>query len=250
MVEALYGSDWRIPNPDFKYDAIDWGPFQGFTVRTNLKHWEGYYSNKASNDVWVEVPSQFAAFCVSEVIPACRVLDFGSGNGRDSIFFSQLGHNVLACDYSKAAIELVNDKANGLSLDLKAEVLNVYETANVEKFKIKHPNEFDLIYSRFTMHAITPEGQNRFLRMAKTVLKEGGKILLEFRNSNDPRKEFGTVLSDSERSDGHYRRFINTGEFLNNVTEVGLIVDYVAEGTGFAKLKDEDPNITRIILSK
>jgi len=108
---------------------------------------------------------------------------------------------------------------------------------------------FDVIYSRFVMHAITLEGQDRFLRLTKKILKADGKIFLEFRNSNDERANSGTVLSDDERSDGHYRRFIKTPEFLNNTAELGWSVDYLAEGTGFAKFKHEDPNVTRIILA-
>ena len=250
MVEALYGSDWRIPNPNFRYENIDWGPFQGFSVNDNKPYWDSYYADKADNDVWAEFPSQFAAFCASEIQAGSRILEFGCGNGRDSTFFSQIGHDVLACDYSKAGIDLVKAKAETKGLTLKAEILNIYETSNVEKMIMNHVGEFDVIYSRFTMHAITAEGQDRFLRMAKKLIKDDGQILLEFRNSEDERKNDGTVLSDDERVDGHYRRFIENNAFLENVVQVGLCVKYVAEGQGFAKFKDEDPNVTRVILTR
>lgn len=250
MVEALYGANWKTPDPNFKYDNVDWGPFQGFSVRKNMSYWDSYYAAKGENDVWAEFPSQFGAFCASEIEATSRILDFGCGNGRDSTFFSQIGHDVLACDYSKAAIDLVNAKAKTESLTMEAEILNVYETSSVEKMTMKHSCEFDVIYSRFAMHAITADGQDRFLRMAKELIKEGGQILLEFRNSNDVRMNEGTILSQNERSDGHYRRFINKDKFLENVAQIGLTVIYVAEGIGFAKLKDEDPNVTRIILTR
>ena len=294
MVEAIYGSDWRIPNPNFRHDNIDWEPFQGFSVNKNKPYWDSYYSNKADNDVWAEFPSQFGAFCASEIKAGSRILDFGCGNGRDSTFFSQIGHDVLACDYSKVAIDLVKAKGETKGLTLDAEILNIYETSSVHRMIMNHSGEFDVIYSRFAMHAITAEGQDWFLRMAEKLLKEDGQILLEFRNSADEHKNDGTVLSDNERLDGHYRRFINKNAFLENVVQillkfrnsvdehkndgtvlsdnerldghyrrfinknaflenvvqVGLSVKYVAEGQGFAKFKDEDPNVTRIILTR
>ncbi len=250
MVEVIYGPDWRIPNPDFKYNDIDWGPFQGFSVNKNKAHWEDYYSKKTQNDVWTDYPSQFGAFCASEIEAPSSVLDFGCGNGRDSLFLSQIGHEVLACDYSKSAVDIVKAKGKKKDLLIEAEVLNIYDTSSVQSMIKNYPDRFDIIYSRFVMHAITQEGQDRFLRLAKKILKAKGKIYLEFRNSNDERSKSGTVLSDDERSDGHYRRFIKNSEFLDNATELGWAVEYMAEGTGFAKFKDEDPNVTRIILKR
>lgn len=248
MVEAIYGPNWRTPDPNFKYDNIDWGPFQGFSVRTNLIYWDDYYSAQIQNNVWAEYPSQFAAFCASEIDSGSKMLEFGCGNGRDSLFLSQIGHDVLACDYSQTAVDFVKAKSKKEELTLKFEVFNIYNVANVQKFENSYPAEFDVIYSRFVMHAITLEGQDRFLRMAKLLLKPEGKVLLEFRNSNDERKEKRSIISWSKLSDGHYRRFIKTDEFINNVMEAGLSVTYVAEGTGFAKFKNEDPDVTRLIL--
>lgn len=249
MVEAIYGSDWKIPNPDFKYDNIDWTPFQGFSVNKNKSHWEDYYSKKTQNDVWTEYPSQFGAFCASEIKPNSRLLDFGCGNGRDSLFLSQIGHDVLACDYSQSAVDLVKAKGEAKDLSIQGSVLNIYDTSNVQMMIKKHQKSFDVIYSRFVMHAITLGGQDRFLRLAKKILKPDGRIFLEFRNSKDERANSGTVLSDDERSDGHYRRFIKTTEFVDHASERGWAVEYLAEGTGFAKFKGEDPNVTRIILT-
>ncbi len=249
MLEAIYGPDWHIPDPNFKYENIEWGPFQGFSVQRNKVYWEEYYARKRYKHVWAEFPSQFAAFCASEIEAGSKILDFGCGNGRDSLFLSQIGHDVVACDYAKAGVELVKEKAEAKQLELDAQILNIYDTSDVQKFITANPSEYDVIYSRFVMHAITAEGQDRFLRLTKKVLKESGKVILEFRNSEDVRKDIGDVISEDERSDGHYRRFIKTDDFLANVKEVGFDVDYLAEGTGFAKFKDEDPNVTRLVLS-
>ena len=147
-------------------------------------------------------------------------------------------------------MDIVKAKGKKKDLLIEAEVLNIYDTSSVQSMIKNYPDRFDIIYSRFVMHAITQEGQDRFLRLAKKILKAKGKIYLEFRNSNDERSKSGTVLSDDERSDGHYRRFIKNSEFLDNATELGWAVEYMAEGTGFAKFKDEDPNVTRIILKR
>jgi SAM-dependent methyltransferase len=249
LLAAIYGPDWATPNPGFKYDNIDWSPFQGFSVSNNQSYWDGYYAEKKLNDVWAEYPSQFAAFCASEIKAKSKIMDFGCGNGRDSLFLAQIGHDVLACDYSQQAVDLVKAKADVLGLSVEAEILNIYDVSHVQKIEQNKVEIFDVIYSRFVMHAITRDGQNRFLRMAKKALTPDGKILLEFRNSEDVRKEIGDTISEDERSDGHYRRFIDTDSFLDDVKQLGLDIAYLAHGTGFAKFRSEDPNVTRVILT-
>ena len=50
--------------------------------------------------------------------------------------------------------------------------------------------------------------------------------------------------------DGHFRRFININEFLNNLIETGFYVKYAEEAKGFAPYKNEDSEIIRVVVEK
>ena len=249
LLAATYGEDWRIPNPDFRYE-IDWTPFYDFTVRQNRAHWNEYYAGKTANSVWAEFPSQFAAFVASDIEGGSRILDFGCGNGRDSLFLASIGHDVVAADYAGPAVELVREKAEARALELEATELNIYDVAHVQKAEDTRAGSFDVIYSRFVMHAINEDGQDRFLRMAKTLLKPGGRIYVEFRNDRDARAQVGHYISDNERSDGHYRRFIDPPAFQIEAEKLGYVTEYQAHGKGYAKFRDEDPDVSRMVLRK
>jgi len=45
-----------------------------------------------------------------------NIVEFGAGLGRDSIYFAQNSINVQALDYSRTAIESINNKAKKLNL--------------------------------------------------------------------------------------------------------------------------------------
>ena len=45
-----------------------------------------------------------------------NILELGSGQGRDTLFFAQKGFNVQALDYSHIGIESINKKAVSLGL--------------------------------------------------------------------------------------------------------------------------------------
>ena len=49
-------------------------------------YWDEYYSSSA--EVARSVPSQFATFVAGELEETHRVVEFGCGKGRDSLFLS------------------------------------------------------------------------------------------------------------------------------------------------------------------
>lgn len=50
-----------------------------------------------------------------------RVLELGSGHGRDTIFFALNGIEVQALDYSAVAIEILNRIAKEKGLPIKSQ---------------------------------------------------------------------------------------------------------------------------------
>lgn len=216
----------------------------------NKDHWEHYYEQRNTNQVWVTIPSQFAAFCAANVAEKGSILEMGCGNGRDSVFFGEYFRDVVSTDYSDQAIKIVNDRAVQSGLNVKGEVLNIYDDEMLAQFPITHGEKFDVVYARFFLHAVKEYGENNFWTIASKVLKSTGYIYVEYRNCFDDRKGLGEKISEFERSDGHYRRFLVDEEVIKRAEDAGFQVEYLVSGTGLAKFKNEDPNVSRVILKR
>jgi tellurite methyltransferase len=216
----------------------------------NKDHWEHYYEQRNTNQVWVTIPSQFAAFCAANVQNKGNLLELGCGNGRDSVFFAEYFNEVISIDYADHAIEIVNDRATKSDLKLKGEVLNIYDEEMIQSFYEKHTDKFDILYARFFLHAVKEYGENNFWKIADRVLKTDGLIYVEYRNCFDERKDLGEKISEYERSDGHYRRFLIDEDVIKRASDAGFTVEYSISGKGLAKFRNEDPNVSRLILKR
>ena len=84
------------------------------------------------------------------------------------------------------------------------------------------------------------------LKMSYKLLKNNGKFFIECRSINDPLSECGEIVSQTERIDGHYRRFIILEEFKQRLTQIGFKIVAAIESKGLAKFAEEDPVIIRV----
>jgi cyclopropane fatty-acyl-phospholipid synthase-like methyltransferase len=253
VLVALYGQNWAHPDPDFKYQlaqkVIDTHYFFNIGINDNRYYWDCYYDRKDSREPWAEFPSQFALSVMPDLSGSEKMLEIGCGNGRDALYFASHGLSVLGVDYSVKSMEHCRKRSVGMQ-SANFEVLNLYDEIQVEDFCQKYSGQFDLIYTRFFLHAINASGERTFIDVAKRVLKNGGKIYSEFRTEHDPRMHKGDVLGETERSDGHYRRFINCQDLAKRINDAGLNMEYLVEGAGMARYRQEDPVVGRIISRK
>jgi adenylylsulfate kinase-like enzyme/2-polyprenyl-3-methyl-5-hydroxy-6-metoxy-1,4-benzoquinol methylase len=201
-------------------------------------YWEEYYRQSKTK----APPSGFAIAMAQKLAPGQRVLEVGCGNGRDAVFFSEGGHRVTAIDQSEAAIQLCQRLHRTSSAEFFAGALPVHG---------RHwRNNFDVVYSRFVLHAMTLGEEIEMLRAAAEVLVPGGQILLECRSINDLLARQGEVISTTERIAGHYRRFIIPDELRERLVEAGFELSSEIEATGLAVYKDEDPVVIRMTAVK
>jgi SAM-dependent methyltransferase len=200
------------------------------------QHWEAFYRNAAG----VLQPSPFAVEVARSRLNArSRVLDVGCGNGRDSAYFAQLGHEVYAVDTSRAAIDLCRNTYPHQSIAFR------HGTAEAIAASPGRPN-FDVVYCRFVLHAMTEHEEATFCRAARDLLVPGGRLFLECRSINDPLSRLGEVISPTERIYGHYRRFAVMDDLLQRLEAAGLEVVSKVESKGLAVFNDEDPVVIRI----
>lgn len=209
-----------------------------------MKHenyWNQYYKNSGSVDA-PPIPSQFAAFFLMEIGAERPVIvEFGCGNGRDSLFFSQFGHKVIGVDSSSEAIQSCIKKcAQGTAEFLRGSASDENtENLIAQRIAVHAPAKV-CVYARFFLHAIDEDEQSKFLKMSRNLIGDDGFLALEFRTMRDRSQE--KITPD------HYRRFINPLDFMHDARQQGFKTLYFSEGFGMAKYKSDDAHVARFLL--
>lgn len=204
------------------------------------KYWNTYYKSVGGHSPPF-IPSQFAAFILSELSGrATQIVDFGCGNGRDSLFFARHGMPTIGVDESEAAIEeCVKRKEPNLRFICAS--INDKELADKIQRILQQNKATDITaYARFFLHAINEETQGHFLRICRDVVGKNGRVALEFRTMRD--------MNQKKITPKHYRRFVDPLEFMNAALRAGFKTSYFVEGFGYAKYRDDDAHVARFLL--
>lgn len=200
------------------------------------RYWDLRYSKLT--EVTRPLPSQFAAFVAGELKSPHRVVDFGCGDGRDSLFFSSFGHQTIGIDASGPAVKYCVHAAK--TLGEEANFLTSAVDDPELAARISTSAGPTAIYARFFLHAITEAEEKSFFRCANTLTKAGDVMAVEYRTIRD--------LSQPKATDRHYRRFMDPGVFQMAAVRHGFQVRYAVEGFGFAKYNQDDAYVARCLL--
>ena len=203
-----------------------------------INHWDEYYKR----DNIPSFPSPFAKYVGNKLGTKQTILEIGCGNGRDSKFFETQGHQVTGLDRSGEAIELCKKLYSYKSLEFFSGTI-----ADIAKINKK---KFDLIYSRFVFHAMSLSEEIEILQTSYQLLNKDGQFFIECRSINDPLSHKGEILSQTERIDGHYRRFIIIEEFKQRLIQAGFAITKTTESNGLARFEEEDPVVIRVCAIK
>lgn len=198
------------------------------------EHWRGYYAQQVAP----LAPSPFAEFVQQQLPAGARLLEVGCGNGRDAAFFARQRHEVTAIDLSDAAIDACRARHEGLPVQFLHGAL--------PEFSGRFVGGFDVIYSRFVIHAMPLPEEIELLAAAARVLRPDGLFYLECRSINDPMARLGKVISPTERLHGHYRRFLVLDDLIDRLVGAGFKILEKVESAGLAVHGTEDPVVIRI----
>jgi SAM-dependent methyltransferase len=210
----------------------------------SVQYWNSFYSSEAARRL--AIPSQFAAFIAGELQGGEFIAELGCGTGRDALFFSSIGYPVIAFDASDQAIAHCTQAATRRGLSARFECASVgsphLHPLLHEAVSTASADEV-FIYTRFFLHAITEEVEDELLDLiAHLGVKRRLRFAAEFRTHRD------TALPKTTSS--HYRRFIDPTCLLSKVSRRGFAVDYFVEGFGYAKYKDDDAHVARLVISR
>jgi len=213
------------------------------TLQQTAQFWKGFYAAHTLR----HTPSPFAQWCLENYLPDnSRILELGCGNGRDSFAFLHANFPVIALDACNVAIADNLEYQASLNLKTKGEFL-VFDFAKLDELDIKTSNT---LYSRFVLHAIPEDLEDKILDYATTHFASGGKMLHEFRTIRDPLMQQGEVLSETERLTTHYRRFLNPDVLREKLAARGWKEIFFVESDELAVFGTENPVVARIVAKK
>lgn len=102
-----------------------------------------------------------------------RVLDLGSGTGKNSLFLAERGSVVTGIELSKTAVSMAKSRAKEKQLDA------VYIEGDLgSKFPFESKS-FDLLLDVVSSNSLTQVERTSFLKESKRVLKRGGFMFVK-----------------------------------------------------------------------
>lgn len=243
VLGAIYGDYMKLPPEEKRGGRHYYKAYYPYRAENqnnaNQVFWNQYYNGNLELDY----PSNFARNITNELTPGTVIVDLGCGNGRDSLYFDNIGMNVIAIDMSETAITKLKNEHG----DKKVQF---YQGDFVNDSKL-YSCEPDCFYSRFTIHAISEEQQNILLKNVYEQLKPGGKFYIEVRSILDDKYGLGEEIArNTYVYEGHSRRFIVREELEQQLEQQGFRILYSEESRHFAPFKDQDPIVLRITAEK
>lgn len=216
------------------------------------QYWDKFYKNHSHREDISEC-STFAKFCEEHFFKQqLSIVDLGCGNARDSLHFAKLGHDVLAVDQS-IDVSVRQNKAHHRLQFLEDNFVKPSYHSDDKYTDEYHPDllPVDVFYSRFTIHSITSQDQDKLLTKVFECLDTGGLFCVEVRTTKDPKFGVGKHICDTTYfNDGHTRRFVDSQEFLNKLLNLGFKLKYFNEQDNLSAYKDDNPVLMRVILEK
>jgi SAM-dependent methyltransferase len=180
LLEANYGSGWRVPDPAHTVLPDPAVVRQlGSWLRGGLRHrraWNRFYTGPGRRPA--RGPSAFAEW-VGAREPGGVLVDVGCGTGQDALWFAEHGFDVLGLDFSPAAVKQATERADGRA---RFEEFNLYEMRHVLSMGalLAHDRRPKIVYARSLVDGLDDDGRHNLWRLVGMALRSGGRCYVEF----------------------------------------------------------------------
>lgn len=192
--------------------------------------WDKFYSNKEKPvPFFKNIPDEsLVSYCTSNILNKGKALDIGCGNGRNSLYLSTQGFNVVGIDISSKSLswakELCEDYSN--KPEFKCQSLFQFED---------EPKSFDFINDSGCFHHIKPHRRSDYFEVVLKYLKDDGYFAMTCFNLDG-----GANISDYDV----YREYSMHGGLGFSEYKLRKILEYYFEIIEFRKMKEsKNPEI-------
>ncbi len=168
-----------------------------------------------------------------------NILDLGSGAGRNSFYFAELGNTVTGLEISKTAVNIAKEYANSAGLNI-----NYVKQSIGEKFPIED-SSIDIVLDITSSNSLTEAEREVFLSETNRVLKNGayfftkalckdGDENAKYLIKNNPGKEKDTYVMPEI---GVTERVWTKEDFVAKYGKYFEII-HMEKKTSYSKIKD------------
>ena len=137
-------------------------------------HWDDVYTR--GTDWGMSFASDFLWRCLDWISPGGKVLDLGSGTGRNALFLSSLGYQVTALDISEVALGALRKSALSMGLS----IVTIREDVSNARFP---GEEFDAVLAYGLLNSMPRDSWNDLLSNMKSWVRCGGVGVISYFNS-------------------------------------------------------------------
>lgn len=191
----------------------------------NKKYWNDIYKGKKekkpSYDLWLDKYTN-----ILEKSKDTYIVDLGCGAGGNSLYLTERGYKVIACDYSEEALNIVNKfipQVKTIQMDISKALPFENESA-------------EIIIADLSLHYFNDETTKNIVEEIKRVLKPNGYLIGRVNSINDLNYGAGSGKEIEKNfyltKDG-YKRFFNEEDiqyyfkkFVIEVSEEKSIMKY------------------------
>ena len=132
---------------------------------------------------WARLRYELARYNISQHVnsPKLRVLDFGGGNGIDTIYYAEQGHDVTLIDCSPIMLSEARKRAN--KLDISDRITIIESAGGLDNVPIDD-KQFDLILCHMMIEFV-PDAISLTQRLCNLLSSGGSLSILETNRYSD-----------------------------------------------------------------
>lgn len=142
-------------------------------LREPTAFWDSFYEDRTKRiPFFVDKPDEnLVAYVEQTQLPLTRVLELGSGPGRNALYLAERGSQVDAIDLAQSSIDWANERANERQLDVRFRQGNLFELSIEDA-------AYDFVYDSGCFHHIAPHRRHDYIRVVTDALRPGGCFAL------------------------------------------------------------------------
>lgn len=142
-------------------------------LREPTAFWDSFYEDRTKRiPFFVDKPDEnLVAYVEQRQLPLTRVLELGSGPGRNALYLAERGSQVDAIDLAQSSIDWANERANERQLNVRFRQGNLFELSIED-------GAYDFVYDSGCFHHIAPHRRHDYIRVVTDALRPGGCFAL------------------------------------------------------------------------